>query len=239
MNNLFDVQYFLQSFPELFSRLNVTVGISVGSFLIGLVIGLLVAMVRIYKVRVLKWICGLYVSFIRGTPLLVQLYLITYGIPRIILFLQSEYGYFSNFNSNAIGPLFYGMVAFSLNLGAYLSETIRSSIEAINIGQFEASKSIGMTTWQMMRRIIIPQALKVAIPNLSNMLICTIKDTSLVFMVGIIDIMGQAKISGARSLKLFEVYVSVSLIYWVVCIVLEQILKRVEMKMKSYEKAIG
>src|SRR5690606_11176422 len=176
---------------------------------LSLSIGMAAALIKIYKVPVLNVISSIYVSFIRGTPLLVQIYLVFYGIRKIIYFLQREYGWLMSADVNSIPPEVYALLAFSINLGAYLSETIRSAIESVDRGQFEAAKAIGMTPTQMMLKIIFPQALSVAIPNLGNMFISTIKDTSLVFMIGVIDIMGEAKILGSRGLAFFEVYIAV------------------------------
>lgn len=235
---LFDIDYLLKSIPQLLECLPITLEVAVISFFISLIIALAIALIRIYKIKILQNICAIYVSFIRGTPVLVQLYLICYGIPRIIYYLQNQYNYFVNFNSSAINPIYYAIYAFSINLSAYLSETIRSSIEAIDIGQFEAAKAVGMTQKQLMIRIILPQALNVAIPNLGNTIISTIKDTSLVFMIGIVDVMGQAKIIGARGLAYFEVYIAVSLIYWITCVIIEKIISIIEKRMKRFERKI-
>jgi L-cystine transport system permease protein len=129
-------------------------------------------------------------------------------------------------------------LAFSVNLGAYLSETIRSSIEAVDRGQFEAANSIGMSQAQIMLKIVLPQALIVAIPNLGNTLISTVKDTSLIFMIGIVDIMGEAKIIGARGLAFFEIYIAVSIIYWFICIILEKCLNLLEKRSRIFERSV-
>ncbi len=239
MNKLFDANGFLDSFPELLKCIPVTLGIGILSFIIGLFIGLIVALIRIYKVPVLQHICKLYVSFVRGTPLVVQLFIANYGVARIIYWLQINTVAFADFDANIIKPEYYGLLAFSLNLGGYLSETIRSAIEAVDIGQFEAAKSIGMTTKQMMQRIVIPQAVKVALPNLNNTLINTIKDTSLLFTIGIIDLMGRAKIYGARTLFIFEGYIAVSVLYWIISFALERVFIKLEKRSKAHDKEIS
>lgn len=239
MENLLDLNFLIESFPAIISRLPVTIGIAVGSLLLSLVIGVAAALIKIYKVPVLSVITSIYISFIRGTPLLVQIYLVFYGIPKIIYFLQSEYGWLQSADVNSIAPEFYALMAFSINLGAYLSETIRSAIESVDRGQFEAAKAIGMTPVQMMLKIVFPQALTVAIPNLGNMFISTIKDTSLVFIIGVIDIMGQAKILGSRGLAFFEVYIAVSIVYWILCIVVERLLVKIEKRARRYERGIA
>ncbi|TXC89568.1 amino acid ABC transporter permease [Metabacillus litoralis] len=236
MENLLDIGFLIESFPVIVARLPITIGIAVGSLIISLFIGLTTALIKIYRVPVLKTISSCYVSFIRGTPLLVQIYLVFYGIPKVIYYFQTEYGWLQNVDVNIIPPEIYALLAFSINLGAYLSETIRSAIESVDRGQFEAAKAIGMSPTQMMLKIIFPQALAVAIPNLGNMFISTIKDTSLVFIIGVIDIMGQAKILGSRGLAFFEVYIAVSIVYWIVCIVVERLLVIVEKRARRYER---
>lgn len=239
MENLLDLNFLIESFPAIISRLPITIGIAVGSLLLSLIIGVAAALIKIYKVPVLSVITSIYISFIRGTPLLVQIYLVFYGIPKIIYFLQSEYGWLQSADVNSIAPEFYALMAFSINLGAYLSETIRSAIESVDRGQFEAAKAIGMTPVQMMLKIVFPQALTVAIPNLGNMFISTIKGTSLVFIIGVIDIMGQAKILGSRGLAFFEVYIAVSIVYWILCIAVERLLVKIEKRARRYERGIA
>ena len=236
MENLLDINYIIESLPSILSRLPITLLIAVGSMVIGLLMGFAVALIQIYKVPVLRQLTSFYVSFTRGTPLLVQMYLVFYGIPKIIYFLQTSYGLFYNFDVNLISPEVFALLAFSLNLGAYLSETIRSAIESVDRGQFEAAKAIGMSPSQMMLKIILPQALAIAIPNLGNIFIITVKDTSLVFIIGVIDIMGQAKILGSRGLAFFEVYIAVSLVYWVICIIIARLLVVLEKRVRRFER---
>jgi L-cystine transport system permease protein len=238
MENLLDIHFLIESFPAIVARLPITIGIAVGSLIISLFIGLTTALIKIYRVPVLKTISSFYVSFVRGTPLLVQIYLVFYGIPKVIYFFQTEYGWVLNIDVNIIAPEVYALLAFSINLGAYLSETIRSAIESVDRGQFEAARAIGLSPTQMMLKIIFPQALSVAIPNLGNMFISTIKDTSLVFIIGVIDIMGQAKILGSRGLAFFEVYIAVSIIYWIICIIVERLLVIVEKRSRRYERGV-
>lgn len=237
MENLLDINYIIESLPSIAAQLPITILIAVGSMIFGLIIGLTTALIKIYKVPVLRQISAFYVSFTRGTPLLVQIYLVFYGIPKIIYFLQTDYGWLQSLDVNIISPEVFALLAFSLNLGAYLSETIRSAIESVDQGQFEAAKAIGMSPTQMMLKIIFPQALAVAIPNLGNIFISTIKDTSLVFMIGVIDIMGQAKILGSRGLAFFEVYIAASIIYWIVCMIVARLLLTLEKRIRRYERS--
>jgi His/Glu/Gln/Arg/opine family amino acid ABC transporter permease subunit len=199
-----------------------------------LILGLITALIRIYRVPVFKQLADLYLSFIRGTPLLVQIYLVYYGLPKVLQYLQLRYQWDLTGLSSA-PAIVYVIVACSINLGAYLSETIRAGIEAVDRGQVEAAYAIGMTSIQMMKRVVLPQALVVILPNFGNIFLSIIKDTSLAFIVSVVEIMGAAKIIGARGLRFFEVYIAVSLIYWGVCIVVGKGLTMLEARLRRYE----
>lgn len=228
MNQLFDFDYMFRSFPEILRQAPVTLLISVGSMAIGLVIGLITALLKIYKIPVLSWIATFYVSFTRGTPLLVQIYLSYYGIPKILAFMNIS------LNIGQVPSIVFIYVAYSLNVGAYLSESIRSAIQAIDKGQVEAAYSVGMSKVQSMFRIIIPQAVTIALPNFGNSFIGLMKDTSLAFIIGVVEIMAQAKIVGARSLRFFEVYINSAIIYWVICLIMERVLYWLEKKTRKH-----
>lgn len=239
MDKLINFKFLITSIGMIVGYLPLTLELTFVSMILGLIIGFFTAIARIYKLPILKQISVFYISFIRGTPLLVQLYLAYYGIPRVLHILQIEYGLFQGLNINNIPPEIIAVLAFAINLGAYLSETIRSAIEGIDRGQFEAANSIGMSQTQIMLKIILPQALLTALPNIGNTLISTVKETSLVFTITVIDVMGEAKILGARGLAYFEIYIAVSLIYWTTCIVLEKGLGFYEKRLRKYERCIA
>jgi L-cystine transport system permease protein len=218
--------------------LPVTLRISVIPTLVGILLGLAVALIRIYKVPVLRQLAVVYVSFIRGTPLLVQLFLVYYGLPWLILRTAMALGLVLTFDINHIIPEYFVLFAFSINMGAYLSETLRSAIESVDKGQFEAAQSIGLSSPYIMLKIILPQAAVTALPNLSNALISMVKDSSLAFMVTVVDIMGAARIMGSRNLRYLELYISVSLVYWLVCIVLEQVFNLAEKRLKVGKRGL-
>lgn len=169
-------------------------------------------------------------SFIRGTPMLVQLYLVYYGLPLLVKSLVEATG--GEYDPNAIPKIVYAFTAFSLNSSAYMSETFRSALEAVDKGQMEACYSIHMTTFQALRRIILPQAFGIALPPLGNSLLSLVKDTSLAFSISIVDLMAGAKIVASRSFRFFEIYIVVSFIYWVICFVLERLIALTEKKLK-------
>ena len=230
MGQIFDVSFLLSSFGVIFKALPTTMAITLVAFAVGLLIGFFSALVRIYHVPVLQRVVAFYTSFIRGTPLLVQIYLSYYGVPVLLKILEAKYGW--HFDISHIPAIYYVYVAYALNTGAYLTETIRGAIEAVDPGQFEAAQSIGMTTAQMFWRIILPQAFLVALPNLGNTIISLVKDTSLAFTVTVVELIAAAKITAARNLRFFEVFIDAALIYWLACFVLELLVNQAERYMK-------
>ncbi len=234
MGNIFDVNYMLSTVPQILPYLPVTLGLAFLSAGFGLIIGFLVALVRYFRIRVLSGICKVYVSFIRGTPMLVQLFLVYYGIPILLASINQSFG--TNLNVNRIPAVIFAAVAFSLNCGAYMSETIRSAMLSVDAGQLEACYSVNMSTRQAMLRVILPQAFTVALPPLGNSLISMVKETSLAFSISLVDMMAQAKLVGSRSFRFFEVYVVASILYWCVCIFIEQALSFIEKRMRCYER---
>jgi ABC-type amino acid transport system permease subunit len=179
---------------------------------------------------------GVYVSFMRGTPLLVQLFLSYYGLPLVLRYLGESYGW--QIDISQVPAIVFMYVSFSLNVGAYLSETIRAALISVSKGQIEAAASVGMTTTQTLRRIIIPQAAVVAIPNMGNTFIALLKDTSLAFAASVPEIMGQAKITAARTSNFFEAYIIAALMYWIICIVFEQLMRIGEKGIRKHEREL-
>ncbi len=236
MGNIFDLKYMLSTVPQILPYLPLTLGLAFLSAGLGLVIGFAVALVRYFRVKVLSALCKVYVSFIRGTPMLVQLFLVYYGTPILLEGINTQWG--TSFSVNGIPRLVFAAVAFSLNCGAYMSETIRSAMLSVDTGQLETCYSVNMTTRKAMTRIILPQAFTVALPPLGNSLISMVKETSLAFSISVVDMMAQAKLVGSRSFRFFEVYVVVSFLYWGVCILIEQALAFIEKRMRRYERML-
>lgn len=233
---LLDLDYMLRSIPRIASGIPVTLSIAVVAFLFGILIGFAVALIKIYKVPVLRPIAQVYVSFMRGTPLLVQIFLSYYGIPLVLRYLSELYGW--NIDLSRIPAIAFMYVSFSLNVGAYLSEAIRSALLSVSKGQIEAAQALGMTTPQLMGRIIIPQALVVALPNLGNTFIALLKDTSLAFAASVPEIIGQAKIAAARSSRFFEAYILAAVMYWAICIILVQLMNLGERRLRRHERGV-
>ena len=211
---LLNYQFMIKSFGKILSALPVTLNIAIVTMIFSLILSFFVALARINKIKVVSKLATVYVSFIRGTPLLVQIYLSYYGIPKVLNHMNARFGWALNVNNVPIIVFVY--VAFILNMSAYMSETFRAAILSVEKGQMEAAISVGMTKW----------------PNFGNSFIGLIKDTSLAFVVSIVELMGKAKIVGAQGLNFFEVYIVVALIYWGVCIIVEKLLAILEKKVR-------
>ena len=233
---IFDVSYIWKFIPKLLEALPVTLEMTIVAAIGGLVPGFLIALVKIKKIKVLNQICSVYVSFMRGTPLLVQLFLSYYGLPIVLQAINAELG--TSMDINTIPAIVFVFIAFSLNEAAYNSETIRAAIQSVDKNEIEAGKAMGMTNFQIMRRITLPQALVVALPNFGNSLISLLKNTSLAFTVSVVDIMGKAKVVSGRNLRLFEVYIAAAIVYWIVCIIIEVASKLIEKRIDVKRKGI-
>lgn len=231
--SVINLEFAIEQFPEVLKGVPVTLSIAVVAMILGLIFGLLIALCRIYQIAVLNRLFIIYISFIRGTPLLVQLYVFFYGVPVLLDFMNIKFG--TNFNASEISPLLYAFIAYTLNTSAYQAEIFRSSINAVNVGQMEAAQSVGMTAAQGLWRIILPQAFVVALPNLGNTFIGLIKATSLAFAVKVVEIMALAKIIANDGYLFLEMYLVASIIYWVISLAFELLFAKMEKKLRRYE----
>lgn len=236
MPKLFDFQLVFTEIPELIKYLPITLKIAVISMFFSLLIGLITALIKIKKIPVLRQISAFYVSFMRGTPLVVQLYLSFYGIPIFLQYINYYKG--THYSTNNIPPIIFVLLAFALNEGAYNSESIRAAIESVDKGQIEAAHSIGMTNFQALYRIILPEALIVALPTIGNSLIGTIKGTSLAFVCAVVEMTAQGQIIGARTFRYFEMYISLAIIYWIITIIIEHLIAFLEKRLKASERGV-
>jgi L-cystine transport system permease protein len=175
------------------------------SFALGLVLALAVALMRLSRVRVVSAIAAAYVSVIRGTPLLVQLFVVFYGLPSVGL---------------TISPWPSAIIAFSLNIGGYAAEVIRAAIQSVPKGQWEAAHMIGMDRATALRRVILPQAARVSVPPLSNEFISLVKDTSLASLILVTELFREAQQIAAFSQEFMVLYVEAAAVYWVICLFL-------------------
>lgn len=218
---MFKVSYFLEIFPVIARKVNVTFELTLVATFFALIVGIVVAVIRYYNIRGLSQLTKVYVSIMRGTPVVAQLYFFYYGVALYSAFVRD------------MTPLMAVSVVMSLNIGAFMSESIRGALMSVDEGQKEAAYSLGMTNLQLVVRIIIPQAIRIALPPLFNDVINLIKMTSLAFMLGVPDIMGAAKIEGARTFRYFEIYAVVMILYWVIIFILGLLHKLLEKKCAS------
>ncbi len=225
---LFDIKLVFSQIPTILSALPITIELTIIATLIGYLLGLVLALVKIHKTPVLRQIAVAYISIIRGTPILVQLYITYYGIPLMLKHHNLTYG--TNYNINAIPAIVFAIIALGLNQSAFDAEVIRASIQSVDKGQVEAAKTLGMSGGQILRRVILPQAVVVALPSLGNSLISLIKGTSLAFTVAVVDLTAEGRILAGRNFRYFEVYCSLAIIYWVITVVLENMFKILENK---------
>lgn len=228
MAKLFDFELVFSQIPDLLRYLPVTMELAVLATFFGIVLGLLVAIVKIKNIKVLSKIATVYVSVIRGTPVLVQLYIAYFGIPMLIKYFNNKFG--TNVVIADIPGFLYAVTALAINQSAFDSEVIRAALQSVGKEQIEAANALGMTYWQTFRRIIFPEAITVALPTLGNSFINAIKGTSLAFTCAVVEMTAQGKILSGRNYRYFEVYISLAIIYWVITIVIEQIIKLLEKK---------
>ena len=196
--------------PVILGYVPLTLAMASAAMVLALVLAVALAVERVFRVPVLDQLVLLFISFFRGTPLLVQLFLFYYGLPQVLSFLT------------AIDGVTAAIMGLTLHFAAYMAETIRAAIIGVDRSQWEAAQSIGMTQGQMMRRVILPQAARVAAPTLVNYFIDMIKGTSLAFTLGVTEMMGAAQKEAAGSFLYFEAFLVVALIYWAMVELLSQ-----------------
>jgi L-cystine transport system permease protein len=212
----------LEPFGFVLRALPLSVLILALSVVFGSMLGMLLTFARLKKNPVSSKIAAVFISFQRGTPILVQLFLIYFGIPRI----TQMFG----LDLSSADPTIFAVLAFTLNESAFLSETFRSSYLAVEKGQQEAAYSVGMNGWRSFHRIILPQAVRIGLPNFGNLVIELFKNTSLSFTIGVMDLMGRANqfITLDMGVKQVQTYFALAVIYWIGCIGIERIIALLE-----------
>ena len=207
------IQLVLDSAPFLLKGAVFTLQLSIGGMFFGLILGFLLALMRLSRFWPFSLLSRFYVSIFRGTPLIAQLFMIYYGLPQFGIELD---------------PIPAAMIGLSLNMAAYASETLRAAISSIEKGQWEAAASIGMTRWQTLYRVILPQAGRTALPPLGNSFIGLVKDTSLAATIQVPELFRQAQLVTSRTLEVFTMYLAASLIYWIMATLLSALQNRLE-----------
>ena len=227
----------IQSLPLLFQGLELTLVITLGSVSIGCIFGMIAGLSRLSAKRWLRLLATAYVDFFRGTPLLVQILLVYYGIPVLLQdgqqFLMTTFGMPQLIHNYALPRLLAAIIACSINSGAYIAEIFRAGVQSIEKGQMEAARSLGMTQGQAMRYIILPQAVKRVIPPLGNEFIAMLKDTSLLSVIGIIELTKSGMLVVARTYEAFAIYITVAIFYLVITFTLSRYIDYLERRLKT------
>ncbi|AIY04262.1 amino acid ABC transporter, permease protein [Planococcus sp. PAMC 21323] len=206
----------VNAFPYLMEGLKVTIYIFAIAIVLGFLIGLIIALFRLAPLKILNWIAKIFVDAIRGTPFIVQLFFIYFGLNSL--------AFISLDNTTA------GIVTVAINAGAYFSEIIRAGIQSIDKGQTEAARSLGLNSTQNMRYIILPQAFRRMLPTITNQAIISLKDTSLLSVIGVADLTQEGRIQASATFDAFNVYLILGIIYFVVIYLLSMLANYVERK---------
>lgn len=200
----FDFNYMLEVLPTLFYAARFTLYLTLIASFFGLIIGLILAVISYYEIKILNPLAKIYLFIMRGAPLVALLYFFYYGLAS-----------YSDFISQ-MEPLNAVSIIISLTAGGFMAESIRGALISVEEGQKDAAYSLGLTNGQLMRRVIIPQAVRIAVPSLFNNVISITKMTSLSFMLGVVDVMGAARLVGSRTFSYFEIYGGVIIVYLVI-----------------------
>ena len=212
-----NIDLMINSIPLLIVGAGITIQITAISVAIGLVIGMFVGVARVSNIRPLRWLAAVYVDFLRGTPLLVQIFLIYFALPVLL--------------GNRVDPFIAAITACGINSGAYIAEIFRAGIQAIDDGQMEAGRSLGMTWWQTMWYIIIPQAFRNIVPPLGNEFIALLKDSSLVSVIGFEELTRRGQLIIARTYGSLEIWICVALIYLIMTLTISRFVAFLEKRL--------
>jgi len=228
MEQTFEIGYVFQFMPKLISTLGTTLSIVAGAVLLGLVVGLLAALPRLYHVPVLQRASQLYVSFFRGTPILIQLFLFYFGLPEVLKQIGVDL--------SKTPVLFFVILTYGLHTGSAVCEMIRAAVASVDRGQVEAAYAVGMNGYQAFTRAVLPQAAAIALPVFSNMLLALVKETSLAFTLGVMEMTGKAQSLTTLTQHFIEAYLALALVYLVLCIGLEKLLLWAERRLLKHER---
>lgn len=228
-----DYGFMIETFYKIWDGIGVTLGLTALSLLIALPISFYMAVIRLRGHKLGTGITRFYISFVRGTPLVLQILLMYSLLPSFLNFALKSMG--SSFNIfESVNPFWYAVIVFSLNTIALLAEVFRSALMSIDKGQMEAGVSIGLTEWQTYRRIIIPQAMVVALPAVSNITVNLIKGTSLAFLMTVKDVLAIGKIAASYGYNYIEAYLDVFVVYIIVCTIVQLVYRIAEKRIGAF-----
>ncbi len=230
-----DPAYMLNNAGFVVQGLLVTIGVSLASIAFASILGLLGALGRLSSNSIAFGISSFYISLIRGTPLLVQIYIIYLGLPQLGKQVTNA-GYPQIGELFILSALQSGILALSLNYGAYMTEIFRAGIQAVSAGQWQAAAALGMSRWQTLRFIVLPQAIRTVIPAIGNQFISMQKDSTLVSLMGIWEITYRANRLARKDSKFMEMFLLAAAIYWILTIVSEWLQRKLEERMARSER---
>lgn len=212
----FDVTFFIGCFPELIAKIPFTLWLGVISFAASFVLAAIITVLRNVNIRPIRWIVSVYISFFRSTPYITQLFIFYYGVPQFVPALRTM----------SADVAF--VISVALNSSAFITEIIRGGLLSVEKGQKEAALSVGMSKFQMMKEVVIPQAFVSSLPALGNSFVGTVKNTAVAFTVGVVEILSQSKVLAARGFNYMEAYIAAGIVYWMLIIVLDLLQKQLE-----------
>ncbi|MCR5623036.1 MAG: amino acid ABC transporter permease [Treponema sp.] len=226
MGEFFSWQRVFENFPRLVAKLPITFEIVLVAFAVGLTLGIILSFVELKRIPVLTQLLDVFISFERGTPLLVQMLVMYYGLPLV---LEGLFG----IDTRSWEKLTFVIITYTLNQAAFLSQDFRGAILSIPAGQKEAALACGLTPLQTAVRIVLPQSVRIAVPSIGLELIGLFQNTSLVSMVGVIDILGRAQSLGNLTSHTFESYLIVAFVFVVISLLLTALNKAINARLKS------
>lgn len=235
MSEGLNYEFLIDTFFVALSGVPVTLLVTVVALLIALPAGFLLALTRINQVPVLNRISQVYVSFVRGTPVIIQIFIVYASVPLILTSLFEKYQI--NIKVYEINPIWYAFIVFSFSTTAILIEVFRSALITVNKGQLEAAQSVGLTNFQAYRRIVIPQALVAALPNICTATVNLIKATSLGYAMSLQEITLKAKVEANVGYNYVEAYIDIFIVYIILCSLVEYGFKLYEKRLRKYKYA--
>ncbi|MFC9598186.1 amino acid ABC transporter permease [Peribacillus butanolivorans] len=236
MSEGLDYKFLVETFFVALSGVPTALFITIVALLVALPLGFLLALTRINQIPVLDRVAQIYVSFVRGTPVIIQIFIIYSSVPLLLASIFEKYNI--EMNVYDVNPIWYAFIVFSLNTTAILIEVFRSAISTVSKGQLEAAYSVGLTNVQAFRRIIIPQTLVVALPNICTATVNLIKATSLGYALSLQEITLRAKVAANVGYNYVEAYIDIFLVYLILCSLVEYLFKLYEKRLSRY-RAVG
>lgn len=234
MGNQFDIKFMFVALQAAIRYTPITLMLAFIPFVFGIILGTIIALLRVFKVKVLAKISQIFVVIIKGIPVVLLLLIIYFAVVQGFDGIAEKFHW--TIRSKSINIIYIAIIGLTIFSIAHISESIRGALASIDKGQYEAGYSVGLTTIQILRRIILPQAMPIAVPMLCNNFIGLIKGSSLVFMISVTDLMNAALITATSNYKFLEAYIAAAIVYWIICIIIERIAFVIERKLKIFNR---